>query len=227
MKLSIIMPVYNEEGTFEKIIKKVKAVKLDLEKEIIVVDDGSTDNSRKLIEKQNGIKKLFHKINSGKGAAISTGLKYATGDIIIIQDADLEYNPEEYPKIIGPIIGGKAEVVYGERFSLNQRERWAIPSHFFGNKLLSFLTGVIFLRKVKDMETCYKAFRKEIIKGIKIKSRRFDVEPEITAKILKRGIRIHEVPIKFHPRTFEQGKKINWRDGIVAIWTLIKYRFVE
>jgi len=227
MKLSIIIPVYNEKNTFNEILKRVRKVRLGLKKEIIIVDDGSNDGTTELIKKVKGgnIKKIFHKKNSGKGKAISTALKHVTGDIVIIQDADLEYNPEEYKKIISPILEGKADVVYGERFSLNKMERWAIPTHFLGNKFLSFLTGLLFLRKVKDMETCYKAFKKEIIEDIKINSKRFDVEPEITAKILKKRIKIYEVPIYFHPRTFEEGKKINWKDGLIAIYTLLKYRF--
>jgi len=229
MKLTIIMPVYNEKNTFNEILKKVKKVRIKIQKEIIIVDDGSRDGTRELIEKVKGkgIKKFFHKKNTGKGAAISTAIKNADGDIIIIQDADLEYNPEDYGRVIEPILKGEARVVYGERFTLNRLGRWAIPSHFIGNKFLSFLTGIIFLRRVRDMETCYKAFKKDVIKNIKINSKRFDVEPEITAKILRRGIKIYEVPIHFHPRTFKEGKKINWRDGLIAIWTLIKYRFED
>ena len=231
MKLTIIIPVYNEEKTILKVIGKVKQQKLkDIKKEIIIVDDFSRDNTKKILSNLKGrdIKVFFHQKNQGKGAAIRTGLNHAAGDIMLIQDADLEYNPKEYPKLLKPIIGKKADVVYGTRMPyITSHLKDMYMPHVFGNRFLSFLTNIIYNSKVTDMETGYKVFKKEVIKNMRLRARRFDFEPEITAKILKRGYRIYEVPIEFKARTFAQGKKITWRDGLKAVYCLLKYRFVD
>ena len=225
--LSIIIPVYNEKATVLSLVEKVKAVKIHgLKKEIIVIDDGSTDGTRDVLKKMNQVKVFFHPENKGKGAAIQTGLKHACGDIFLIQDADLEYNPEEYEKLLHPILLGNAQVVYGSRFSQGKLfEKNMYYSHCLGNMGLTFMTNLLYASNLQDMETGYKVLKKEALAGIELKSERFEIEPEITAKILKKGIPIHQVPITFDPRGFEQGKKINWRDGIVALWTLVKYKF--
>lgn len=228
MKLSIIIPVYNEKNTIKEIIRRVRSVQLDnIEKEIIVVDDKSTDGTREILkmEEDSGLRVLYHPKNQGKGASIRTGLKYATGDLIVIQDADLEYDPEDYHKLIGPILKSKAQVVYGSRFTGEHRNMFFW--HYIGNRFLSLVTDLLYNTTLSDMETGYKLFTKEAVDGITIKSDRFNFEPEITAKILKKGIRIYEVPISYAGREFSEGKKITWRDGFVALWTLIKYRFVD
>lgn len=233
MKLSIIIPVFNEEKTIREILKRVYIVKLpSVIKEIIVIDDGSTDSSRFKIQysKIKGLKTIFHEKNLGKGTAIKTGLKYATGDYVLIQDADLEYNPEDYNKLLEPIIKNEAKVVYGTRLTDYPLKFWGedktvLPIHLIANQFLTSLTNLLYNSQLTDMETCYKLFKKEILKKISIKSNRFDFEPEITAKILKLGITIVEVPIKVKPRTYMEGKKINWLDGLLAIWTLFKYKF--
>lgn len=233
MKLSIIIPVYNEEKTILKILNKLSKVNLKINKEIIMINDGSKDNSRKIIEdylkKQKKTKnityKLLSKKNGGKGSAIRAGMNLSTGDIITVQDADLEYNPEDYRKLIKPIIEGKAKIVYGSRFLKRHTPLYKI--YFWGNKFLTLLTKILYNTKITDMETCYKVFKADIIKNIKIKANHFDFEPEITAKILKLGIKIKEIPISYNPRTIKEGKKINWKDGLQAIWTLIYWRFRE
>jgi dolichol-phosphate mannosyltransferase len=240
MKLSIIIPVYNEENTIEEILKKVKSVKLpqDIEKEIIVVDDGSTDRSILKIKSAENklnisyLKLIRHNLNKGKGSAILSGIKKATGDIIIIQDADLEYNPEDYVRLLEPILDGKSEVVYGSRLKhyplrISGSRKTPLVTHYLGNKLLTLLTNLLYGNGVTDMETCYKVFKKEVLKDININAKRFDFEPEITAKILKKGFKIYEIPIKVKPRGYEEGKKISWKDGFIALWTLLKYRFID
>ncbi len=236
MKLSIIIPLFNEEKTIDKILKKVSKIRLSkgIKKEIIVIDDGSNDNSKVKIQnlKLKGIKKIFHERNLGKGAAIRTGIKQATGEMIIIQDADLEYDPQDYLKLLQPILENNALVVYGTRLTDYPLKLWGdrktvLPSHLLANKFLTFLTNLLYGSHLTDMETCYKLFKKEILKNIQLESNRFDFEPEITAKILKLNIPIIEVPISTKPRTYKEGKKINWIDGIIAIWTLIKYRFTD
>jgi glycosyltransferase involved in cell wall biosynthesis len=228
MKLSIIMPVYNERNTIQEILRRVRAVDLgEISKEIIAVDDGSTDGTLDILklEEDSTTRVMKHDRNQGKGAAIRTALPNATGDMIVIQDADLEYEPDDYRVLIAPILKKKAFVVYGSRFTGEHRNMlfW----HMLGNKFLSLITNVLYNTTLTDMETCYKMFAREAIEGVKISSDRFDFEPEITAKMLKKKIRIYEVPISYAGREYEEGKKITWRDGFRALYTLIKYRFVD
>jgi glycosyltransferase involved in cell wall biosynthesis len=229
MKLSIIMPVYNERETLSEILSQVRAVEMPgVEKEILVVDDGSTDGSRDILgeeAKVGDLRVMYHEENRGKGAAVRTGIDEATGDLILIQDADLEYDPRDYPKLIQPIVEGRVTVVYGSRF-LGPRKAMLFW-HMLGNKLLTLTTNILYNAILSDMETCYKCFRADIIKGIPLRSRRFEFEPEITAKVLKRGHRIFEVPISYYGREYHEGKKIGWRDAPIAFWTLIKYRLVD
>ena len=224
--LSVIMPVYNERETLSEILAQVRAV--DLRKEIVVVEDGSTDGTRAILrqeEKKGDLKVFYHEVNRGKGAAVRTGLEHASGDVIIIQDADLEYDPREYPKLLKPILEGQAEVVYGSRSLVFKETMFFLQS--LGNKIVTLVTSLLYGIALSDMETCYKVFRAEVIKSIPLRSRRFEFEPEITAKLLKRGYRIHEVPISYKGREYHEGKKLTWRDGITALWTLLKYRFVD
>lgn len=227
MKLSIIMPVYNERATIEKILARVMAVPLD--KELVIVDDWSGDGTRdflKTYEGKQNIKIIYHPHNLGKGAAVRTGIRECTGDIVIIQDADLEYSPEEYPRLIDPIVRGVADVVYGSRFYGTHRV--FLVWHYLGNKFLTFVTNILYNTMLTDMETCYKVFRAEVIKGLNLRSNRFDIEPEITAKIFKnRKLRVYEMPITYDGRDYDEGKKIHWYDALPALWTLIKYRFVD
>lgn len=228
MKLSIIIPAFNERNTIKEIVRRVRTVELDgVEKEVIVVDDGSTDGTTDVlkIEEDSGLRVIYHSRNRGKGASIRSALAYATGDYIVIQDADLEYDPEDLSKLIAPVLRKKADVVYGSRFTGERRNMFFW--HFVGNRALSLVTNVLYNTTLSDMETCYKLFSKESMKGIKIKSSRFEFEPEITAKILKKGIRIYEVPISYTGREFAEGKKISWKDGLLAFWTLVKYRIVR
>jgi len=230
LKLSVIIPVYNEEPTLREIIRRVRTVELDgIEKELIAVDDGSRDHSAGILreEAQKGhVRAFFHPQNRGKGAALRTALDHVTGDIVLIQDADLEYDPREYSRLIEPILDGRATVVYGSRF-LGGPRKAMLFWHMVGNKLLTLVTNVLYDTILSDMETCYKVFRAEVIKPLSIRSRRFEVEPELTAKVLKRGIRIYEVPISYTGREYEEGKKITWKDGFIALWTLVKYRFID
>ncbi|MBI4052791.1 MAG: glycosyltransferase family 2 protein [Candidatus Diapherotrites archaeon] len=228
-RLSIIIPAYNEEATIGRIVEKVRKVNLaglGAEKEIIVVDDGSRDRTAEIAKKIPGIKFYSNKKNLGKGGAVQAGIKNATGGIILIQDADLEYFPEEIPLLLKPILDGKASVVYGSRFLGTMRGKQLL-SHTFGNKFLSLMTTVLFLHGMTDMETAYKMFRKEALDGVRLRERRFEFEPEITAKILKRGNKILEVPITFEARTFEEGKKITVWDGIKSGIALFRYRFFD
>lgn len=228
-KVSIIVPVFNEIQTLEEIILKLENVDLcNLEKEIILIDDCSTDGSRELIEKMQGkYKVFFHEKNEGKGKAVQTGFENAQGEIVIIQDADLEYDPSDYCEIIKLIIDEKADAVYGSRLSGGKPSRSFMFSHLLGNKFLTFVTNFLFNTTLTDMETCYKAFRRDFIKDIKIKSKRFDFEPEITAKILKKHARLYELPISYYGREYKDGKKITWKDGFQALFALIKYRFFD
>src|SRR3989344_2836483 len=227
-KLSIIIPVYNEKKSILQVIEKVSREKIpNTFKEIIVVDDFSTDGTRELLQKlkRDSVKVCFHKKNMGKGAAIRTGISESSGDILIIQDADLEYDPKEYPKLLKPIFEEKALVVYGSRLkSIKSNIERMYKLHYFGNYFLTFLTNILYGSKITDMETGYKVFKKEILKNISLKANRFEFEPEITAKILKSGHKIHEVAIGFNARKFEEGKKITWLDGIAAAYYLLKYR---
>lgn len=223
MKLSIVIPVYNEEKTLLKILEKVRAQPFD--KEIILVDDGSTDGTREILENLefSEVRVFLHQENQGKGAALRTGFKEVTGDIVIIQDADLEYNPEEYGSLIQPILDDYADVVYGARF-LGGPHRVLYFWHYCGNKLLTLITNVLFNINLNDMETCYKVFRKEALEGVEITSNRFGFEPEITARMVRANQRIYEVPISYFGRTYEEGKKITWKDGVSAVYTLLRFR---
>ena len=229
MKLSIIIPVYNEEATLAQIVQKVREVELEgIEKEIVLVDDCSRDRSREIIEqeaKAPGTLAVYHAVNQGKGAAIRSALQVISGDMMIIQDADLEYDPQEYRLLLDAKAKAGVRVVYGSRFK--GQGDWKHFSHWLGNKGLTLLTNILYGVSLSDMETCYKLVDAELIKPIPLHSRRFEFEPEITAKLLKRGQRILEVPITYKGRKFEEGKKITWRDGFIAAWTLIKYRFSE
>ncbi|HDL65198.1 MAG TPA: glycosyltransferase family 2 protein [Proteobacteria bacterium] len=226
MKLSIVIPIYNEEKTLLTILEKVRAQ--DFEKEIILVDDGSTDGTRDILKSLDypEVRIFLQKENQGKGAALRTGFAKATGDIIIIQDADLEYNPDEYADLIRPIQNGVADVVYGARF-LGGPHRVLYFWHYCGNKLLTLITNILFNINLNDMETCYKVFRKEALEGVTTISNRFGFEPEITARMVKSKQRIYEIPISYFGRTYEEGKKITWKDGVVALYTLLRFRLFD
>ena len=219
------MPVYNEKATLLTILEKVEAVPLD--KEIVLVDDGSTDGSREALQglEPGRATVIMHEKNSGKGAAIRSAIPHCTGDIITIQDADLEYDPEDLLKLLKPIEAGKADIVYGSRFTGERRNMFFW--HWVGNQFLTLVTNILYDTTLSDMETCYKMFRSDIIKGIQLKSRSFEIEVEMTTKILKRGHRIYEVPISYAGREFHEGKKITWRDGLIALYYLVKYRFTD
>lgn len=228
MKLSVVIPVYNEKNTIEEIIKRVKSVD-DIEKEIILVDDcskdGTTDILKRLQTEQPGLRMLFKDKNEGKGAALRDGFKHTTGDYVIVQDADLEYDPQDYKKLLRALEEENAQVVYGSRFSGSYEHMSTL--HYLGNKLLTLITNIFFGVMLTDMETCYKLLPGNFVRSIDIKSNRFNFEPEITAKILKSKMKIVEVPISYNGRSFSEGKKITWRDGLSALWTLIKFRFVN
>jgi len=227
MNLSVVIPVYNEAEHIGEILKRVQSTKLA--KEIIVVDDGSKDGTRDTLHELDGKKKvrvILHERNQGKGAAVMTGLKAAQGDVLLIQDADLEYDPRDYPVLLGPIREGMADVVYGSRF-LGAPHRVTMFWHLMANRLLTLMTNILYNTILTDMETGYKVFRREVIQGMNIRAKRFDFEPEFTAKVLKRKYRIFEVPISFNPRDYSQGKKIQLKDAFEAVWTLLKYRFMD
>jgi len=228
-KLTIIIPAYNEEKTILLILNEIKKTKFPTKREILVIDDSSKDKTRKVVssymKKNSEIKLLSHKTNLGKGAAIKTGLKNANGNIITIQDADLEYDPKDLSKLVNTLIKENLPVIYGSRF-LEKKKKGKL-TFYLGNKLLSLITSVLYGQKITDMETCYKVFRKEVIKDFDLKSNTFDIEPEITSKILKRGHKIKEIPIAYFPRTETQGKKIKIRDGFIALKCLIKYKFAD
>jgi len=235
MKLSILIPAYNEAKTIKKLIELVKKADIrDVEKEIIVIDDNSKDNTLDIVKKIKGIKLIEHKKNIGKGAAVRNGIKQASGDIIIIQDADLEYDPNDYYKLIKPIIDGKTKVVYGSRM-LHEKQKGGKPkflegkhdkayhAFYIGNRFLTFLANILYHAKITDEPTCYKVFDAKVLKSINLKCKRFEFCPEVTAKVRKKYHKIMELPISYHPRSFKEGKKINLKDGIEAVWTLIKY----
>ena len=246
MKLSIIIPVYNEATTLREIVRRVRAVNVvvpvgfdadgnddqpvRLEKEIIVVDDGSEDGSREIAQEEEahgGVRAFYHENNRGKGAAVRTGFQNATGDFLVIQDADLEYDPREYRLLLQPLLEGRADVVYGSRFRGGPTKTMFFI-HMLGNRFLTLVTNILYDTILSDMETCYKCFRSEVIRDIPLRARGFEFEPEVTAKVLKRGHRIYEVPISYTGREFTEGKKLNpWREGLKAVWMLVKYRFVD
>ncbi|MBC7878395.1 MAG: glycosyltransferase family 2 protein [Anaerolineales bacterium] len=227
MKLSVIIPVYNEVESIQVILKRVQAT--NLVSEIIVVDDGSKDGTRDVLKKLDGkksVRVILHEHNKGKGAAVRTGMVAAKGDVLLIQDADLEYDPRDYPQLLQPIKEGLADVVYGSRF-LGRAHRVTMFWHLVANKMLTLMTNILYNTILTDMETGYKVFRREVIDGMVLHANSFDFEPEFTAKILKRNFRIFEVPITFNPRDYTQGKKIKLKDAFEAVWTLLKYRFVD
>ncbi len=227
MDISVLIPVYNEANTIQEIIRRVQAV--EIANEIIVVDDGSTDGTKEILQNldsQQQIQILYHEFNQGKGSAIRTGIQHTHGDVVIIQDADLEYDPREYETLLKPIRENLADVVFGSRF-LGAPRRPTMFWHMVANKMLTLLTNLLYDTILTDMETGYKVFRREVMSGIPLRANRFDFEPEFTAKILKRKVRIFEVPISFNPRDYEEGKKIRLKDAIQAVWTLLKYRIVD
>jgi glycosyltransferase involved in cell wall biosynthesis len=224
--LSVVMPVYNERHTIEEIVGRVLRVPLRIE--LIVIDDGSSDGTRELLaalQQRHAFTLLLQPRNRGKGAALRRGFEAVTGDLVVIQDADLEYSPEEYPQLIELICQGRADVVYGSRFL--GRHRVFLFTHYAGNRLLTLVTNVLYNTMLSDMETCYKVMRTEVLRSMTLRSNGFGIEPELTAKIFKRGYRVYEVPITYDGRGYEEGKKITWRDGLVALWVLVKYRFTE
>jgi len=229
MRLSIIIPVYNEKNTILKILSKIDGVFLgDIEKEIIVVDDGSDDGTREILNNLTGkYKIIFHEKNQGKGMAIRTGLKYTSGDWIIIQDADLEYDPNDYIKLLNFAKENNAQAVYGSRTSNLKRGVMSGLIYALGGLFVTFLTNILYKTNLTDEATCYKLFKTDLIKNIPLNCERFEFCPEITAKVAKRGIKIFEIPINYYPRHKKEGKKINWKDGLEAIWTLIKYKFID
>lgn len=228
-KISILIPVFNEINTLKTILQKVEEANFcGLEKEIILIDDYSTDGTREILkEYQDKYKIFYHDQNMGKGAALRTGFEHVTGDIVVIQDADLEYDPVDYEPLIQLILDGKADVAYGSRFLGGKLSGSFMLTHWLGNKFLTLVTNVLYNTTLTDMETCYKAFKTEFIKGLEIKSNRFDFEPEITAKVLKKGARLYELPISYYGREHSEGKKITWKDGFDAIRALVKFRFKD
>ena len=225
--LSVIVPVFNERTTVAEVMRRIRAVDLPVDIEVIVVDDGSSDGTDKVLAAlgDSTIRVIDHKVNQGKGAAIRTGLAAARGDLVLIQDADLEYDPFDWNRLLEPILRRKAQVVYGSRFTGERKNM--LPLHWVGNRFLSLVTNILYSSTLSDMETCYKMFDRRVLDGITIESNRFDFEPEITAKVLRRGYRIYEVPISYAGREPDEGKKITWRDGFGALKALVKYRFTR
>ena len=229
MKLSVVIPCYNEVRTIRHIVDRVRAAPV-AEKEIIIIDDCSRDGTRDLLRTEIaplGDKLLFHEVNQGKGAALRTGFRAATGDVVVVQDADLEYDPQDYPRLLQPILEGKADVVFGSRFQGGQPHRVVYFWHMVGNKVLTLLSNMATNINLTDMETCYKVFRREVLQRIEIEENRFGFEPEITAKVARLGVVIYEVGISYYGRTYAEGKKIGWRDGFRALWAIAKYNFLR
>lgn len=226
LKLSVVIPVYNEQATILVLLERVLAAPYD--KELLVVDDCSTDGTRDILKKyaHPQVRLFYHEVNQGKGAAIRTAISHATADVVLIQDADLEYDPNEYPKLLEPIERDLADVVYGSRF-LGGPHRVLFYWHFVGNHVLTTFSNMLTNLNLTDMETCYKAFRREVIQSIPLRSNRFGFEPEVTAKIARRGVRVYETPISYHGRTYAEGKKIGWKDGMNAIWTIVRYAIAD
>ncbi|TAL12171.1 MAG: glycosyltransferase family 2 protein [Nitrospirae bacterium] len=232
MKLSIVIPAYNEEATIEAIVRRVQAVDLGpVEKEIIVVNDGSGDGTERVLKGLSGIRHVSHERNAGKGAALTTGFQSATGDIVLIQDADLEYSPDDYPAVIRPIVEGQSDVVMGSRFILYKptffgRRRSPYLSHYIGNMTITTVTNLLYGRRFTDYEGCYKAFRRTVVAATPITAKGFEFDNELICKLMRKGTRIVEVPIHYTPRTYESGKKITWRHGVIMLWTITKWRFL-
>jgi len=224
--LSVVMPVFNERNTIEEIIRRVLAIRMRIQ--LIVVDDVSTDGTTEILErlqKEHGFLLLRQPRNGGKGAALRRGFQAVTGDLVLIQDADLEYSPEEYPLLTELIVAGRADVVYGSRFL--GRHRVFLLTHYMGNRLLTMIANILYNTMLTDMETCYKVMRTDVLRSMELRSNGFGIEPEITAKVFKRRYRVYEIPISYDGRGYDEGKKITWRDGVVALWVLVKYRFTE
>jgi glycosyltransferase involved in cell wall biosynthesis len=226
-KLTVIIPVYNEERTLAEIVRRVQAAPFPLEKEILIVNDCSTDGTAAILDRLAGgeIRVFHHPMNCGKGAAIRTAQAHVTGDLVVVQDADLEYYPEEYAMLAAPILDGRADVTYGTRFL--GAHRVFLYWHYVGNQFLTWVTNVLYNTMLSDMETCFKMCRAEIFTSLRLRANRFGFEPEFTAKIFKRGLKVYEVPISYNGRGYEEGKKITWRDGIAALWFLLKFRFTD
>ena len=228
MKLSVVMPVYNEAKTIREIVRRVGEV--PIEKEILIVDDGSSDGTREILrdlDGRDGIRVFLQPANQGKGAAVAIGFRYAAGDVVVVQDADLEYDPMEYLRLLAPIEQGHADVVYGSRFLGGGARRVLFFWHAIGNRFLTLVSNMFTNLNLTDMETCYKMFRREVVQSMRIESRRFGIEPEITAKIARRGYRIFEVPISYYGRTYEEGKKIGLKDAFQAVWVMVRARYFD
>jgi len=231
VKLTVVIPVYNEVKTIEDVVKTVKSVSIGMPMEIVIVDDCSKDGTREVLKKmqetQSDLVLSFHEVNQGKGAALRTGFGQATGDIVLIQDADLEYDPHEYANLLKPILDGRADVVFGSRFLGGGAHRVVFYWHYLGNRFLTTLSNMMTNLNLTDMEVCYKVFRREVLKGIVLRENRFGFEVEITAKVARRPCRIYEVPISYYGRDYSEGKKITWKDGFRALWCIVKYRFSD
>jgi glycosyltransferase involved in cell wall biosynthesis len=233
VRLSIVIPVYNEAESLTEVLRRVWAVDVGMDKEIILVDDYSTDGTRDLYEGikaeygPDRLKVFFHERNRGKGAALRTGFAQVSGDIVLVQDADLEYDPADYPNLLRPIVEGKADVVYGSRFVGGEAHRVHMFWHMVGNRFLTLLSNMMTNLNLTDMETCYKVFRADVLSRIRIRSNRFDFEPEITAKVARNGFRVYEVGISYAGRSYDEGKKITWRDGLHALWSIFRFRFFD